>query len=329
MGRFAAAFLLSLVLAGSSRAGEPPVRVYWSELIERTISRAALDGSGVETIWANPNTRAAQIALDVAAGRLYCTGVDLGAILGMGLDGAGEEILVSGQITPVGIAIDPDAGILYWSDIGTPASFDGVLRGAALDGSAVFTLADSDINLVEGLAFDGIAGELYWTDTARQEISRIRADGSGREVVTTVTGGPLGIAVDPFLRVVYFTDLPQRKIKTVSMDGGPVEDLYQAEGTLVAPVGIALHRSAGHLYFTTNHGQVRRIGIDGTAVEPIRVGLENPFGIALSTPPDDPGSDDEAPVPALGAAGAAALAAALIGLSAFAVGKRRCVTRPS
>ena len=115
------------------------------------------------------------------------------------LDGSTVENLVTNSdtslINPFGIAIDPDAGLLYWSDLGT-----NDIKSANLDGSNIQTVySSSQVSSVFDLDFDAHSGQLYWIEIgSTKAVKRGNADGTGT-IESLVTGGlvnPRGLGVD-------------------------------------------------------------------------------------------------------------------------------------
>jgi hypothetical protein len=102
-------------------------KIYWTETTGR-VARANLDGSGVETLV----TRSAffqGIAIDPAAGKMYWAAD--GSVLRANLDGSALEQFVGSTdaSNPIGVAIDREARLLYWTDTGRHA-----VRRTSLDG---------------------------------------------------------------------------------------------------------------------------------------------------------------------------------------------------
>lgn len=91
-----------------------------------------------------------------------------------------------------GIAIDPSAGKLYWTDRDRD-----VIGRANLDGSEQATLVSIGLSATHGIALDPAAGFMYWTDTGNRTVKRATLDGDD---VTTLVGlglqNPWRIALD-------------------------------------------------------------------------------------------------------------------------------------
>jgi DNA-binding beta-propeller fold protein YncE len=186
-----------------------------------------------------------------------------------------------------GIALDPDAGKLYWSDVDldriyranldgsyaellpitglawpmalavSPANdllffgdqTQGRIGAAHLDGTGAHTLITTPFS--SGLAVDELHHKLYWTASVTSEtgqILRANLDGSSVEVVVTDHGRPARIALDPMGRKVYWTDYVLDLVARANFDGTGVENLYVV-GANLNPDGIALDLDAGKVYW--------------------------------------------------------------------------------
>ena len=57
-----------------------------------------------------------------------------GRLFSINPDGSGKTVLVSGCPVPDGVAVDVEAGHVYWTNMGTPPVNDGSIERADLDG---------------------------------------------------------------------------------------------------------------------------------------------------------------------------------------------------
>ncbi|MBE3071142.1 MAG: hypothetical protein IMZ66_12985 [Planctomycetes bacterium] len=168
------------------------------------IRRANIDGSNPE-ILVKGLTSPYGVALDPLARKVYWTrnAVAPGtvAIGRANFDGSGAEGLVKnldGQTT--GIALDVDAGKMYWGyvDPYIDSIRPGLIMRADLDGSDAETVV-SGLVYPAGVALDTGAGFLYWTDTGfgltGGSVGRAYLDGSGVETLLTGLSSPRGLAI--------------------------------------------------------------------------------------------------------------------------------------
>jgi len=102
-------------------------KLYWNDVNNSLIQSANLDGSGVTTI---ASVNGWSIEIDAAAQRIYyTTGGSIGFV---SMAGGALQTLVTGLVSPDGLALDVAAGKIYWAD----RTADKVQR-ANLDGTNV------------------------------------------------------------------------------------------------------------------------------------------------------------------------------------------------
>ena len=226
-------------------------------------------------------------------GKMYWADSGTGKVQRANLDGSQvEDLVTSGR--PNGIALDSNAGKMYWTDSIELRSGIGKIRRANLDGSQVEDLVTT--GAPSSIALDPDRGKMYWTDAFTDAIRRANLDGSGVEdLVTTgmVVHGALpldrAITLDPEGEKMYWTDSVQveygqsgrDKIQRANLDGSQVETLVTTG--LRSPNGIALDPGAGKMYWTdSGRGKIQRANLDGSQVEDlITTGLRAPNGIVL------------------------------------------------
>lgn len=284
-------------LVGGSARGQT---LYWAE--SNAIRRADPDGTGAREVVAGwPEA----IVVDTAAGLVYWTDNPPaasplpGRIHRMGLDGAGDEVLVPSLAYPTGIALLLAPGervpsSLYWTDTSA-----GTICRADLDGSNRETLV-SGLTSPFGIALDAAAGYLYWTRAATDAkpgaVQRARLDGSEvKDLVTDLPGPTTGIALDAAAGKLYWAyvdpyidSMYPAMIKRCNLDGS---DLETVVSSLIYPVGVALDLEGGHLFWTDTTlawtvGTLHRSDLDGAGVTLLVDGLSGPRGLALSLAPE-------------------------------------------
>jgi sugar lactone lactonase YvrE len=94
---------------------------------------------------------------------------------------ATPAVIITGLIKPHDLAIDTDAGKLYYTDQGDgndgPGD-GGIIYRSDLDGSNPGTLLDTLGVGIRGIAIDSTNNKLYWTDHQADHIYRADLDGS-------------------------------------------------------------------------------------------------------------------------------------------------------
>ena len=257
--------------------------MYWTALEEGIIYRASLDGSNVEALVTGV-VFPFGLALDVAGGQMYWTGIDIigqeGIIYRASLDGSNVETLVTVEIFPFSLALDVAGGQIYWTGIDQEEE-EGSIYRASLDGSNVETLL-TGLDGSIGLALDVAGGQMYWIGLDQEEEEGIiyRASLDGSNVETLLGLDDIGVlALDVSGGQMYWTGTDAGIIYRASLDGTHVETLLTG---LDEPTGLALDVSGGQMYWTgTDAGIIYRASLDGTHVETLLTGLITPFGLAL------------------------------------------------
>lgn len=97
---------------------------------------------------------------------------------------AAKTIVPSAGQGSDGIAVDADAGYVYWTDMGVPAADDGSVMRSNLDGSNVTTLVPKGGTYTpKQLKLVAEQGKLYWSDREGMRVMRSNVDGSQVETL--------------------------------------------------------------------------------------------------------------------------------------------------
>jgi len=190
-------------------------KLYWAE--RNWIKIGNLDGTGVPQVLFGDDpdeiTEAIDVAIDLAGGKIYWTDsgnsnnsndpkIEVGNI-----DGSGSPTVLyddsDGLISPYGIAIDTDAGLLYWSDEDTAK-----IQVANIDGSGsptdLYTAADGFME-PQGITLDKASGTLYICDFATGIVAATKTDGTD---VTELYGPSDGLEHTRFVIVNTAPPIP-------------------------------------------------------------------------------------------------------------------------
>jgi DNA-binding beta-propeller fold protein YncE len=146
---------------------------------------------------------------------------------------------VSGLIHPAGIAVDPTAGKVYWTDLDRLDDGQGSIQRSNLDGSDVQTLL-SGIDEADGLAIDLVHGRLYWPEATTHSIESANLDGTDFQTVIAGLDNPTNVALDAMEGKLYWTSsggVLTNQIDRANLDGTQFEALVAGVG---APFGIAV-----------------------------------------------------------------------------------------
>src|SRR5262245_11024030 len=154
---------------------------------------------------------------DTAAERLFVLDLSGGRVFSINPDGSGKKILVTGCDNPDGIAVDVDAGYMYWTNMGVPIINDGSIERADLDGgNRRFIVPKGGTFTPKQLTLDRKARKLYWSDREGMRVMRANLDGTEIETLVDTSDGDarpgrdqtkwcVGIAVDSTRGHFYWT----------------------------------------------------------------------------------------------------------------------------
>lgn len=209
-------------------------------------------GAAVEELDVIPDADWLVVGLHVddSAGKIYWVhGSSFqGRISRANLDGTGLEVLHSGLTLPRGLAHDPGAGILYWSD-----QIDNRLYRANDDGTgSIETIVDTGDQLGRPtLDLDG--GKVYFGNYTQGDIRRANLDGTDPEILFAGVFTPVAIALDLTAGKIYWADsntsFVSNHIARANFDGTDLEVLYEGMPTSSGFTGIGLDLANGKLYW--------------------------------------------------------------------------------
>jgi len=280
----AAVVLLSCAGAAGAQA---PVRLHAAhdgEPAPAPVPGAAPPVAGAERFLAS-STDVSGLAVDVEARKIYWSDYAGNRILRAGFDGSDvEEVVASAVLAPVGVAVVPALGKIYWV---TDPEYPRMVQRASIDGSDVEDLvAGEDVNRPGAIAVDAEGGHIYWTEAVNGKVRRAGLDGSSvedlvdRKVLTS-----FGIALDVAAGKVYWSDFASGTIERADLDGSEHEEILTRASGIDAPAGIALDVRGRKLYWADQGSEkIRRATLEGWDVEDLvdgADGIVEPQGLAL------------------------------------------------
>lgn len=172
--------------------------IYWTDNTDfghlGRIYRSDLDGSDVQLIYQDFKPDA--IEIDIYNGKLYWVDNVDREILRMNLDGSNFELVSSTSARPFGLAIDPVAGHIYYSNVNTELSPFSEITRVGFDGlnHVVITTVNEDVRDVE---VDSVEGKIYWANLGGTSIQRANLDGTSIEtLIQTGLIYPSRVALD-------------------------------------------------------------------------------------------------------------------------------------
>ena len=250
----------------------------------------------------------------VAEGRLFVLDAGGGRIHSMNADGSDWKTLVTDCPHPDGIVVDPQAGHVYWTNMGVVSLDDGSIERVDLDGG------NRKIIIPQGVTFtpkqmhlDKKNRQLYWCDREGMRVMRSNLDGSRVETLVErgrgdadrrdLTRWCVGITIDPERQQVYWTQkgpdnagLGRIFRANLEIPGGATpadrNDIEVVLDGLPEPIDLELDLESRLLYWTDRGdpprgNTVNRVPIDAkpTPEPQIVVGhLMEAIGLALDVP---------------------------------------------
>ncbi len=183
-------------------------------------------------------------ATGAATARLIVLDLSGGRVLSINTDVSDTNTLVTGCPNPDGVAVDVEAGHIYWTNMGVPSRNDGSIERADLGGGNRRTIVPEGGTFTpKQLTLDRNNRKLYWCDREGMRVMRANLDGSAIETLVDTSEGE---------------ERPGRDAKKWC-------------------VGIVVDNARGHFYWTQkgpDNGGVGRIS---------RAGIEMPPGQTAST----------------------------------------------
>ena len=235
-----------------------------------------------------------------------------GRLFSINPDGSEKTVIVTGCPVPDGVAVDVEAGHIYWTNMGVPANNDGSIERVNLNGDNRTTIVPSGGTYTpKQLHFDAVDRKLYWSDREGMRVMRCDLDGSNIETLVQTGHGDddrrdetrwcVGVTVDHVGGHLYWTekgpsDAGLGKILRAGIDVPAGEtaahrsDIEVVFKDLPEPIDLEIDHTTRTLYWTDRgdppHGNtVNRSPLDDLSEpEIVATHLMEGIGIAL-----DPG----------------------------------------
>ena len=111
----------------------------------------------------------------IRTGRLFFLELSGDRIHSMNPDGSDRKIIITNCHLPDGIAVDAEAGHIYWTNMGIPNLNDGTIERADLDGNNRKVIIPQGItHTPKQIHLEKAAGKLYWSDREGMKTTAIR-----------------------------------------------------------------------------------------------------------------------------------------------------------
>jgi hypothetical protein len=150
-------------------------------------------------------------------GRLVILDLSGGRVFTVNPDGSDKRVIVTDCHWPDGVAVDVEAGHIYWTNMGVPRQNDGSIERADLDGQNRKTIVPAGKTFTpKQLHLDKENRKLYWSDREGMRVMRLNLDDTKLETLVDSSQGDsrpgpdarkwcVGIAVDTDRGHIYWT----------------------------------------------------------------------------------------------------------------------------
>ena len=213
-----------------------------------------------------------------------------GRLFSINPDGSDKTVIVTGCAVPDGVAVDVEAGHVYWTNMGMPPVNDGSIERVDLDGGNRTTIVPSGGTYTpKQLHLDAVGRKLYWGDREGMRVMRCDLDGSNVETLVQTGVGEddrrdetkwcVGVAVDHVGGHLYWTqkgpsDAGLGRILRAGIDIPAGEsaahrsDIEVVFKDLPEPIDLEIDHTTRMLYWTDrgdppNGNTVNRAPLDG------------------------------------------------------------------
>lgn len=218
------------------------VSLYWTDVVDDSIYRGTVVGaalSGIEAVVQQGLSTAEGLAVDWLGGNLYWVESGLRQIEVARLDGRHRRTLLAGDMdSPRALAVDPNAGLLFWSDWEASAPRIERCSAAGRRRAAVVRVdALTDGAWPNGISLDHRPRRLYWVDARSDSIHTTDYDGGDyREVLRGHAALSHPFAITVFEGHVYWTDWRSNSVVRANKWNG--SDVAVVQRTLTQPFDI-------------------------------------------------------------------------------------------
>ncbi len=261
--------------------------LFWTEALPvARLQSAEADGGNITPIITSGIGIPLHLDIDPVNEKIYWS--ELGVIRRANLNGSNVEMIFSTtSSTPNGLALDTNAGKVYWT---LPS--ENKIQRSNLDGSTVedvYTAAAGPISV----AIDGAGGKMYWSeeaDSSQAVIRRSNLNGSAAQTLVTLDSNVIdasGLALDLTNQKLYWGESATDdtgKLWRSNLDGTSASAIVSS--SLVEIQEIALDHAGGKVYWTQpDLATIQRSNLDGSSVETVvtlgSAGSAVPVGLAF------------------------------------------------
>jgi len=261
-----------------------PAQLYYINYEDLKISRLTLDPTQTVTDILDLEGRGGVgLAYDAKTDRIYFSDFETNEeskIWSMKLDGSDAKVVVDGLFNAYQIAIDAQAGKIYWAD---EADYDdmGHIGRANLDGSQVEkNLVSKEEFASRGIALDPENNKMYYYSDdyySDYAIYVSNLDGTNEEVLIPDAWG-YALAVDTVRDKIYFHD-QENGLFMANLDGTAVVQVAETDSYIYGIIIDYKHNKL--LWSERDAGTINRANLDGSEKELLKSGVGSVRGLFL------------------------------------------------
>lgn len=199
-----------------------------------------------------------------------------GKIVKMDIDGSNTTTIVTGIYDPYAVALNVDAGKVYWCD------GDGNVSRSNLDGSSAEVLVNIADGAIRAIALDLTNDKLYFMNVNNNDLYKADLDGSNAEVILNGYYG-YAICIDEVNSKIYFDaqtdDESISGLFRANLDGS---DPVEIDDTQSRIYGIAIDTENSLIYWSARDTyEIYSANLNGTGKTTLASDLGSPRGIFL------------------------------------------------
>lgn len=198
-------------------------KVYWTDLLGRTISRASMASGAEPEVLINTKLMSPEgLALDAQRRLMFWVDSNQDLIESADLDGSRRRTLFNSDlVNPRAIIVVSSTGSLYWTDWNREAP---KIETSTVDGQARRVVVSDGIGLPNALTYDSSSGQICWADAGTKRLECISPDGSGRRVINSGLNYPFSMVY--YNNHFYYSDWRRDGVIVVSKDSSKFTDEY-------------------------------------------------------------------------------------------------------
>ena len=231
----------------------------WLNNHARKIQRGVQDGTGQTFDLVSSIDNGHTLTVDPVGQQIYWAEKTLGEIWRADLDGANASPFITGLVNPFGVAVDPKAGRIFWTDRDTQQ----VVSANLSDGLSRTILATNQVELTS-VVVDPVNQNVWWGHRRHEnKVTTARYDGSNQ---STILAGetPMTMRIDNVNGKLYWSDDFTNDIYRANLDGTNIEHFATVEEFSAVP-GLAIDPGNGKVYWTDNSkNSIFSANLDGT-----------------------------------------------------------------